>query len=184
MTDQGLAAFAWETRMRRLWLVLVAFSVPLPVSAQVSTRPPIPAPVVTLTGGIGNPMGWFGFQAERYFADGRVSAFGGLGYTPSIQTYQPSGPTFAAGFRGYTPGRKHRGFAEAAACQVAVLSDPFDPKQLYGPCLQLGYQFATRGGFTIVTSAGWGFSLGVPKDYGSANGLLLGLGFGYTWRKH
>jgi hypothetical protein len=168
--------------MRRVWVLLASFTAPLPVVAQVSSGTAIPVPVVTLTGGVGNAMGWFGIQAERYFMQGRVSAFGGLGYTPSLQTYDPSGVTVAAGLRGYTAGRKHRGFAEASGCQVAILSDPIEPSRFYGPCLQLGYQFASRGGFTAAISGGVGFGLGVPDGYRTAGGLL-GLGFGYTWRR-
>jgi hypothetical protein len=37
--------------------------------------------MVTVTAGVGNAMGWFGVQGERYFMD------------------EPDGPTFAAGLR-------------------------------------------------------------------------------------
>src|SRR5262245_24680788 len=171
--------------MRRLWFSLVGLMVPLRLTAQAPTiaSSPIPAPVATVTAGIGNSMGWFGFQGERYFAKGQASVFGGLGYTPSVETFDPSGMTFAAGLRGYTSGFKNRGFAEAAVCQVATVSDPYEARRLYGPCLQAGYQFATRGGFTLAVSGGWGWALGgVPS--GSRSGqLLVGLGFGYTWRR-
>src|SRR5689334_22978950 len=40
--------------------------------------------IATVTAGIGNTMGWLGVQGERYFAHERLSAFLGLGYTPSI----------------------------------------------------------------------------------------------------
>ncbi len=35
----------------------------------------------TMLAGVGNAMGWLGAQGERYFRNGRFSAFGGLGYT-------------------------------------------------------------------------------------------------------
>ncbi len=168
--------------MGQVWVILVSLTAPLPLVAQVSSPAGIPVPVVTFTGGVGNAMGWFGVQAERYFVQGRVSAFGGLGYTPSVETYDPSGVTVAAGLRGYTAGRKHRAFAEASGCQVATLSDPIEPSRFYGPCFQLGYQFASRGGFTVALSGGVGFALGVPQGYRAAQ-PLLGLGFGYTWRR-
>ena len=34
--------------------------------------------------GFGNSMGWLGVQGEKYLGSGRVSLFGGLGYTPSV----------------------------------------------------------------------------------------------------
>jgi hypothetical protein len=37
-------------------------------------------PVVSVTVGVGNALGWTGLQAERYLAEGRASAFAGLGY--------------------------------------------------------------------------------------------------------
>jgi hypothetical protein len=45
--------------MRRLWFSLVGLMVPLRLSSQAPTvaPSPIPAPVATVTGGIGNSMG-------------------------------------------------------------------------------------------------------------------------------
>ena len=113
---------------------------------------------------------------------GRISAFGGLGYTPSVDVYDPEGITLAAGVRGYTAGLKHRGFAEASACQVGIVSDPERPRRFYGPCGQLGYQFASRGGFTLLASFGVGYALGAESYRNRALGLL-GFGLGYTWRE-
>ena len=74
-------------------------------------------------------MGWYGAQGERYFGPDRLSAFVGAGYTPSTDQDEPSGPTFAAGLRGYTAGFRHRGFLEASFSQIftevnAVESSP------------------------------------------------------------
>lgn len=142
---------------------------------------PLAEPLVTVTAGVGNAMGWFGVQAERYLVHGRLSAFGGLGYTPSIDAYDPEGVTFAAGVRGYTGGLKHRAFAEASACQVGTVSDPDRPRRFYGPCGQLGYQFASRGGFTFLASLGVGYAIGA-RTYQNRTLGLVGLGLGYTWR--
>jgi hypothetical protein len=139
-------------------------------------------PRITVTAGGGNAMGWFGMQAERYLAHGRLSAFGGLGYTFKIDDYDPEGVTLAAGVRGYTAGLKHRGFAEASVCQVGTLSDPEHPRRFYGPCGQLGYQFASRGGFTALFSLGVGYALSAGRYRNRTLGLL-GFGLGYTWRE-
>ena len=97
---------------------------------------PAPLRVVTVTAGVGNAMGWFGAQGERYFRPGRVSAFVGAGWTPSLDQYEPSGPTFAAGLRGYTAGFKHRGFLEASVSQIFTEVDALEPgRRLYGPGL-------------------------------------------------
>jgi len=163
-------------------LVLAAIlAAPVPAVAQAAPRP-IPEPRVTVTAGFGNAMGWLGVQAERYLAHGLLSVFGGLGYTPSIEAFDPEGVTLAAGVRGYTAGLKHRGFAEASVCQVGTVSDPERPRRFYGPCGQLGYQFASRGGFTFLLSLGAGYAVGA-KGYSNRAQGLLGLGFGYTWRR-
>ena len=119
---------------------------------------------------------------EGYLAHGRLSAFAGLGYTPRIDDFDPEGVTVAAGVRGYTAGLKHRAFAEASVCQVGTLSDPSEPKRFYGPCGQLGYQFASRGGFTFLLSLGAGYALGAG-GYRNRTLGLVGVGVGYTWRR-
>jgi hypothetical protein len=142
-----------------------------------------PARVVTVTAGVGNTMGWLGLQGERYFADDRLSAFLGLGYTPSIDEGDPSGATFALGVRGYTRRVKHRGFLALSLSQLFVESGVGeDGRRLYGPGLEAGYQFASRGGFTVMLGAGVGYAPGVP-DGESAVGSMIELGFGYTWRR-
>jgi hypothetical protein len=115
----------------------------------------------------------------------RLSAFLGLGYTFSRDEGDPSGLTFAAGLRGFTAGIKHRGFLEAAACQIFIERGfGFDGEnsRLYGPCVQAGYQFASRGGFTTMLSLGLGYAPGVPEGE-SGFGALANVGLGYTWRR-
>lgn len=128
-------------------------------------------------------MGWIGLEAERYFARERLSAFLGAGYTPTLDPGDPSGPTFAAGVRGFTAGFKHRGFLALSISQIFVetaLTE--DPGRLYGPGLEAGYQFVSRGGFTFMASVGMGYAPGAPEE-ASEVGELIGIGFGYTWRR-
>jgi hypothetical protein len=158
-------------------LVLLVVPRSMPAQAAASLR------VVTVTAGVGNAMGWFGAQGERYFGPDRLSAFVGAGYTPSLDQGEPSGPTFAAGLRGYTAGVKHRGFLEASVSQIFIEVIGLEPgRRLYGPGLAAGYQFASRGGFTIMTSLGLGYAPGVDDGHTKVGGLL-NLGLGYTWRQ-
>ena len=55
--------------------------------------------------------------------------------------------------------------------------DPISPS---GPLA--ASQFASRGGFTFMTSLGLGYASGVPEGENEIGGLLS-LGFGYTWRR-
>ena len=137
------------------------------------------ARVATVTLGVGNAMGWLGGQGEYYMAHERVSAFLGLGFTPWIEG-GASGLTFAAGLRGYTRGSRHRGFLEISVSQIALESAVIGAsadasKQLYGPGLQAGYQYAALSGFTLMGSFGVGYVLEGAHP-------LVGLGLGYTWR--
>jgi hypothetical protein len=143
----------------------------------------IPTRVASLTAGIGNVMGWFGLHGERYFARERVSGFVGLGYTPSVDPGDPSGLTFAVGVRGFTAGIKHRGFLALSLSQLAVESGFVEhPRRFYGPGLEAGYQYVSRGGFTFMASLGLGYAPGVPEGEQEV-GELLALGLGYTWRR-
>jgi hypothetical protein len=142
---------------------------------------PPPSRVFTLTSGIGNSLGWFGMQGERYFNGERLSVFAGAGYVPNINEGYPTGIAVAAGLRGYTPGRRHRGFLELSISQVAVQPEPAS-RMLYGPGVQAGYQLTTSGGFTMMASLGAGYVADTPS-YGSSVKALVGLGFGYTWRQ-
>lgn len=159
--------------------ILLLLLVPRSMPAQAAA----PLRVVTVTAGIGNAMGWLGAQGERYFGPDRLSAFVGAGYTPSLDQYEPSGPTFAAGFRGYTAGYKHRGFLEASVSQLFIEADPFESgRRLYGPGLAAGYHYASRGGFTLMASLGLGYAPGVPDGHTKVAGVA-NLGLGYTWRR-
>jgi hypothetical protein len=162
---------------------LIALAVSLLLGGAPLIAQEVPGRVATVTAGIGNNMGWLGVQGERYFARERLSAFLGLGYTPSVDTGDPTGPTFALGLRGYTGGIKHRGFLALSVSQLFVESGVGeDGSRLYGPGLEAGYQFASRGGFTIALGAGVGYAPGMP-DGESAVGSMVELGFGYTWRR-
>ncbi|HET8837023.1 MAG TPA: hypothetical protein VFN08_20005 [Gemmatimonadales bacterium] len=139
--------------------------------------------IATVTAGIGNTMGWLGVQGERYFAHERLSAFLGLGYTPSIDLGDPSGLSFAVGGRGFTAGVKHRGFLALSLSQLFVENGDTDNRsRLYGPGVEVGYQFASRGGFTAMLGVGAGYAPGMPEGQ-SAVGSMIELGFGYTWRR-
>jgi len=126
--------------------------------------------------GVGNSMGWFGGSAERYLGD-RFSLFAGIGYTPPIDGI-PAGITPAGGARLFTPGVKHRGFLEFSVSQIAVESGI--DRRLYGPGLQAGWQFVSRGGFTLMASLGAGYIL--AENVSQPVQPLMGLGIGYTWR--
>lgn len=143
----------------------------------------VPQRIATVTAGLGNTMGWLGLQGERYFARERLSAFVGLGYTPGIDQGDPSGPTFALGVRGFTTGVKHRGFLALSVSQLFVENGPADDRsRLYGPGVEAGWQFASRGGFTVMLGVGVGYAPGMP-DGESAVGSMIELGLGYTWRR-
>jgi hypothetical protein len=128
-------------------------------------------------------MGWFGLHGERNFAQERLSGFVGVGYTPSIDPGDPSGPTFAVGLRGLTTGIKHRGFLALSVSQLAIKSGFVEQhRRFYGPGLEAGYQFVSRGGFTFMASLGLGYASGVP-DGEKEVGEVLARGLGYTWRR-
>ena len=137
----------------------------------------------TVAAGLGNSMGWFGMQGERHDGRNRASAFVGIGYTPAIDAGDPSGVTFAAGVRGFTPGERHRGFLELAVSQIAI-DDGAGRGRYYGPALQAGYHYTARHGFTFLLSGGVGRALGVDEAVTSSRWLaVLGAGAGYTWRR-
>ena len=169
--------------MRVRAIVALLVSLPGMLTAQVERPRIFPAQrVVSLTAGVGNAMGWFGAQGERYFADERLSVFVGLGYTPRLDRGDPTGPTFAAGVRSFTAGVKHRAFMEGAVSQVLVETGPLGGgSRLYGPGLQGGYQFVSLGGFTFMASLGVGYALAAPRG-ADPWGAQIGVGAGYTWR--
>ena len=165
----------------RTWLCLALLGA-APALAWGQTAGPSAPPgprSLTAMAGWGNAMGWFGLQGEKYLRNDRISLFGGIGYTPELDD-GASGATFAAGLRGYTPGFKHRGFLELSVSQLVIQQDCLpDCGRWYGPGLQAGYQFATRGGFTLLFSLGIGYAPGAPDEVGAMGGL----GLGYTWRR-
>lgn len=167
--------------MRCAVLVLLFHILPLSLAAQVlSTSLPR---AVSVTAGVGNAMGWFGAQGEHYLADERVSVFVGLGYTPRFERGESRGVTFAGGLRGFTAGEKHRAFLEGSVSQLVLETGLFGPgRRLYGPGVQGGYQFVSRGGFTFMASVGVGYAPGVSQRAQGWAGLL-GLAAGYTWRR-
>ena len=170
--------------MHRFVLLVLMLSVPAPLSGQeASPWAGQRKRIATITAGTGNALGWLGLQGERYWARDRLSAFVGAGYTPEIDAGDPSGPTFAAGLRGFTPGYKHRGFLELSVSQLAlVYGSAEEGRRLYGPGLQAGYQFVTAGGFTLMLSLGLGYAPGVPEGESEVGGMG-GLSLGYTWRR-
>jgi hypothetical protein len=143
-------------------------------------------PRITVVAGLGNAMGIFGAQAERYMRSGRVSVFGGVGYLPQLEPGNPSGMTVAAGARWFTAGQTHRAFLEVS---VSPLRSEFitdgatrvSRAIVYGPGVQGGYQFITRGGFTALASIGAGVPVGAES--GSGVDPMAGLGLGFTWRR-
>jgi hypothetical protein len=54
--------------------------------------------------------------------------------------------------------------------------------RLHGPGVQVGYQYVSRGGFTVLASAGIGHLVGVDPGL-SRTGPVANLGLGYTWRR-
>ena len=170
--------------MRSLLVSLLVITAPSLAAGQAPATSDAPRlRTFTLTGGTGNAMGWIGMQGEKYLGTGRVSLFGGLGYTPELETGDAHGVTVAAGVRGYTPGFTHRGFVELSLSQLAIETACFDDcRRLYGPGVQLGYQLATRGGFTFMVSAGIGYAPSAKPGEDEV-GALGGIGVGYTWRR-
>jgi hypothetical protein len=160
--------------MRQAAVALVLAALAPPLVAQAGAPG---ARTVTVLAGMGNSLGWFGGQAERHFGD-RVSVFAGLGYTPPVDGV-PSGITGAGGARIFTAGVKHRGFLELSVSQIAVESGI--DRRYYGPGLQAGWQFVSRGGFTLMASGGLGYIL--AEHVSERVQPLLGLAVGYTWRR-
>lgn len=156
------------------------------------------SPQFSVTTGVGQSVGWLGLQAEKYFRSGRLSVFGGMGYNPISDPGGHIGFTFAGGFRGFTPGTKHRGFLELSVSHIwsertkVPLGSAYpgmwtwgtgSDDKMYGPGLQVGYQYISDAGLTFMTSVGKGYPIGqTDRSNGKRFGTLFGLGFGYTWR--
>jgi len=139
--------------------------------------------VMTVIGGVGNANGWYGVQVERHVAASRLALFGGLGYTPALELGDPSGLTVAGGVRGFTHGVTHRGYLELSVSQIGIEAPgnayPHG-RRLYGPGVQVGYEYLARRGLTLVGSLGIGCAIGLG---GERNPLqpMVGFGLGYTW---
>lgn len=170
--------------MRCPALLMLLPSLPALLAAQDAPAPAFSTErIVSLTAGIGNSMGWFGVQGERYLADERLSIFVGLGYAPRLERGDRTGPSFAAGVRSFTAGRRHRAFVEGSVSQLQVETLALgESGRLYGPGLQGGYQFVSTGGFTFMASLGLGYALAVPRGLSPWAGQV-GLGAGFTWRR-
>jgi hypothetical protein len=123
---------------------------------------------------------------EKYFANGRFSAFAGAGYI--YDTYDGRGATgagLAGGLRAYSGGRKHRIFGELSFSPVAVeVASEGSGRQgesiSYGPGASVGYNLVTRGGFTLFISAGVGQGV-TGSSVAQSTELLSSFTLGYTW---
>ena len=143
-------------------------------------------PTITVVAGLGNAMGGVGAHVEGYVRRGRVSVFGGLGYSPELEPGDPSGVTAAAGARVFTSGRTHRAFLEVSVSPLVVEYSTFGTTRIpgsivYGPGLQGGYQYVARRGLTGLASIGTGVPVG--GESGSRVALMAGMGLGFTWRR-
>lgn len=144
--------------------------------------------VLTASAGVGQDLGWFGVGAEKYLFGDRLSAFGGVGYTPEIEENVPTGPTFAGGLRWFSAGISHRGILEANFSQVAIRQGRVpsegrfvEAARLYGPGVLLGWQYAGGGrGLTLMASGGAGYALGSVEGESPLH-PIFNLAVGWTW---
>lgn len=166
-----------------LMMSSLCLAVPCP-GAETSSS----APLFSLTGGVGNSLGWFGVQGERYLRAGRFSIFGGVGYASNLDEPPDISGTIAVagGGRAFFGGRKHRLFVEGSISLIGRewWVDEHGSEQeasRYGPGLQVGYQLLSGRGITFATSVGLGYAVGARSDNTT---FLFGLAVGYTWRGH
>lgn len=185
---------------RTVGTVMLAMAVwlasPEPAAAQTSeesSESSAPDRDYTVLAGVGNDMGWFGAQAEKYFEGGRLSIFGGLGYTPGDRgdDLDNTGVTGAVGVRGYTGGDHHRGLLEFSVSQL-VQEDLVrrnargrlvqEGGRRYGPGLAVGYQYVAGSGFTAMVSGGFGVAIGVEDRIDTSHlSSIVNLGLGITF---
>src|SRR5687768_14627344 len=94
-------------------VVIASLSLAAPSTGQ---EPHPGAPAFSLTGGVGNSLGWLGVQGERHLAEGRFSIFAGVGYAPPFDEPPAISGTIAVagGGRAFLGGRKHRLFVEGS----------------------------------------------------------------------
>jgi hypothetical protein len=144
--------------MRAILVATLLACLPAMAPSHDARRDSLPRPrSVTVTTGIGNAMGWWGLQGEKYLRNQRISLFSGLGSTPGL---------------------KHRGFLELSVAQIEIESGCFTVcSRYYGPSLQAGYQCVSRRGFTLALLTGAGYAPGGSASVVSTGGL----GVGYTW---
>lgn len=141
--------------------------------------------------GIGNSLGWFGIQAEKYLSDGKYSAFGGFGYYPSDHISTSGGTAFAVGFRIFSEVSNQRYFGEASYSMLAYRGIYFgNDIKYYGPGAQIGYQVIGDGrqsflslvlpeGLTLLASAGLGYA--DVQELGESNiHFVFGVSVGYS----
>jgi hypothetical protein len=177
--------------LRAAVFAFLTLALSFPVAAQEEPATSADGPEsrqFTFLVGLGNETGLLGVQGEKYFGQGRFSVFGGSGYAPEVDDY-PGGITLGVGFRGYTAGTKHRAFLELSVSQVAAVkpaAHPPDGQKLYGPGLEVGYQYTADGGFTLMASFGAGYGIGEeliePLKETNSIYAMAGLGLGYTWK--
>lgn len=158
----------------------------IPARAQSAGERPFSAParLATLSGGVGNALGWYGLEGEWFLAGGSAAVFVGAGYTPRSRRDDPSGLTGSAGVRVFTPGVTHRGFGEVSFSQIGLeRASVLRPggRQIYGPGAQIGYEYLARSGLTLALSGGLGYGLGIGYPANKWQ-PMLGLACGYTWR--
>ena len=159
----------------------------------VALAPPVAlmaqdAPRASVLAGFGNAFGWIGAQVEGYVAEGRVSAFAGLGYMPNLLNDEGSGIAGAVGVRAFTGGSRHRGLLEISltALSNTVSStfggDVLEKDRHYGPGIAVGYQFVGDGGFTAMLSGGVGVDDEGLDPENSRLQPTIGIGVGLSVR--
>lgn len=141
---------------------------------------------ISLVGSLANPS-TLSLTGDYYFAGRRASAFVGLGYIPDgWRDHGVSGPTAAVGVRIYKgDSPRNRSFLQLGFSEVSperqIAGPDKEPAELegevfYGPTLDAGLRFVSRGGFTAIITAGLG--VGLPDGFLS---YRISYGAGYTW---
>lgn len=138
--------------------------------------------------GVGNNLPGLGLSVEKYLGDSPFSVFAGAGYIfDAYDGRGARGTGVAGGFRAYSRGRKHRIFGELSFAPVAVEVAPEGSGQRgqaisYGPGASVGYNLVSRGGFTLLISAGVGQAITGP-GYVHSTKFVSSLALGHTWRR-
>ena len=159
---------------------LMLVSAPARADEDASTPPPV---VVGASNGIGSSYGMFGASVELYALRGYLATVVGVGRWPAIEGDERPGLwAFSGGIRGFSPGNKHRAYAQLSASLLSVgwLSwggEIIEVEKYYGPTITGGYQLVSYGGFTFLAGLGAGWAPGT-EDWG----VVFDLGFGFTLR--